>query len=87
MIPGQKNRLCLIVSYGRSKTFYFLCYFQGRPVRVKIGKLGYKSLASTQVYARLAVEPIRESMQRGTDKMLGVLNMDTTPNQPLPISL
>ncbi len=51
-----------------------------------IGKsLGHKSLASTQVYARLAVEPIRESMQRGTDKMLGFLNMDRTPNQPLPI--
>ncbi len=51
-----------------------------------IGKsLGHKSLASTQVYARLTVEPIRESMQRGTDKMLRFLNMDTTGQSPVAI--
>lgn len=32
--------------------------------------LGYKSASATQVYARLSADPIRESMQKATDKML-----------------
>ena len=36
-----------------------------------IGKsLGHKSIMATQVYARLNADPIRESMQRGTNKMM-----------------
>lgn len=38
-----------------------------------IGKsLGHKSTSATQVYSRLTVDPIRDSMQTATDKMLGV---------------
>ena len=37
-----------------------------------IGKsLGHKSPAATQIYARLSVDPVRDSMQKTTDKMLG----------------
>lgn len=37
-----------------------------------IGKsLGYKSTSATQVYSRLTVDPIRDSIQTATDKMLG----------------
>ena len=37
-----------------------------------IGKsLGHKSPSATQVYSRLTVDPIRDSMQTATDKMLG----------------
>lgn len=36
-----------------------------------IGKsLGHKSPLATQVYARLSADPVRESLQKGTDKML-----------------
>lgn len=36
-----------------------------------IGKsLGHKSTSATMVYARLSADPIRESMQKATDKML-----------------
>lgn len=39
-----------------------------------IGKsLGHKSNVATRIYARLSADPVRESMQRATDKMLGVL--------------
>ena len=33
--------------------------------------LGHKSTSATQVYSRLTVDPIRDSMQTATDKMLG----------------
>ena len=40
-----------------------------------IGKsLGHKSTSATQVYSRLTVDPIRDSMQTATDKMLGFVN-------------
>lgn len=36
-----------------------------------IGKsLGHKSLAATQIYARLNLDPVRESVNRATDAML-----------------
>ncbi len=36
-----------------------------------IGKsLGHKSQAATQIYSRLSVDPVRDSMQKATDKML-----------------
>lgn len=51
------------MSYGGSKTFYFLCYFQGRPVRVKIGKVGQTSL----IDARRAAVTMREQANKGED--------------------
>ena len=43
-----------------------------------IGKsLGHKSTSATQVYSRLTVDPIRDSMQTATDKMLGVVDSDS----------
>ena len=40
-----------------------------------IGKaLGDKTVAATQVYSRLTMDPIRDSMQRGADKMLEFVN-------------
>lgn len=36
-----------------------------------IGKsLGHKSTSTTMVYARMSADPVRESMQKATDKML-----------------
>lgn len=36
-----------------------------------IGKsLGHKSASATQVYARLTVDPVRNAMQKATDKMM-----------------
>lgn len=33
--------------------------------------LGHKSTSTTQVYARLTADPVRESMQKATDRMMG----------------
>ncbi len=42
-----------------------------------IGKsLGHKSISSTQIYSRLTADPIRESMQKATDKMLDFIKKD-----------
>ncbi|MBQ8686265.1 MAG: hypothetical protein IJ517_00710 [Alphaproteobacteria bacterium] len=35
--------------------------------------LGHCSTAATQIYARLSCDPVRESMQRTTNSMLGLL--------------
>lgn len=41
-----------------------------------IGKsLGHKSTSATLVYARLSADPVRESMQKATDKMLELINV------------
>lgn len=40
---GCEN-LSLIVSYGGSKTYYFLKFFQKRPLRIKIGKTSERKL-------------------------------------------
>jgi hypothetical protein len=46
-----------------------------------IGKgLGHRSLASTGVYTRLNLDPVRESMNRATQAMLGALAV--SPNGP-----
>ena len=43
-----------------------------------IGKsLGHKSTSATQVYARLSMDPIRDSMQKATDMMMDFLNVDS----------
>lgn len=42
-----------------------------------IGKsLGHKSTSATMVYARLSADPIRESMQKATDRMLEFVGGD-----------
>lgn len=42
-----------------------------------LGKaLGDKTMAAVRVYARLTMDPIRESIQRGADKMLEFVNSD-----------
>lgn len=42
-----------------------------------IGKsLGHKSTSATQVYARLSIDPIRDSMQKATDKMMEFKSMN-----------
>ena len=44
-----------------------------------IGKaLGDKTSAATKVYARLTMDPVRDSIQRGADKMLEFVNSDNT---------
>ena len=43
-----------------------------------IGKsLGHKSTSATQVYARLSMDPIRDSIQKATDMMMDFLNVDS----------
>jgi integrase len=43
-----------------------------------IGKsLGHKSASATQIYARLTIDPIRDSMQRATDTMMGFVEKQT----------
>lgn len=42
-----------------------------------IGKsLGHKATATTNVYARLSADPVRDSMQKATDKMIGFFNRE-----------
>ena len=36
--------------------------------------LGDKTSAATRVYARLTMDPVRDSIQRGADKMLEFVN-------------
>lgn len=38
--------------------------------------LGHKSMAATEVYARLSTDPVRESVQRGTDKILSFVKAE-----------
>lgn len=41
-----------------------------------IGKsLGHKSASATQVYARLTVDPVRNAMQKATDKMMELISV------------
>ena len=38
-----------------------------------IGKrLGYKSMKSTQIYARLNLDPVRASVEKATEAMFGI---------------
>lgn len=58
---GCKN-LCLIVSYGGSKTYYYLKYYQNRPMRLKIGKTTEKKL----IEARAEVNKLNSMAANGT---------------------
>jgi integrase len=37
--------------------------------------LGHKSASATQVYARLTTDPIKESMQKATDRMMELVGL------------
>lgn len=54
------------------KSNVFMCHMIVTDVIMNtIGKsLGHKSTSATQVYARLTVDPVRNAMQKVTDKMM-----------------
>lgn len=60
---GSKDGLCLIVSYGGSKTFYAYMKYQGMPKRIKIGKFGHVELET----ARRKAHTMRERAICGED--------------------
>ncbi len=60
---GSKDGLCLIVSYGGSKTFYAYMKYQGIPKRIKIGKFGHVELDD----ARKAAHTMREKASHNED--------------------
>lgn len=65
---GSKDGLCLIVSYGGSKTFYFFAFFQGRPIRVKISKWGHISLADARKRAHTMREQVNNNEDPSTNR-------------------
>lgn len=65
---GSKDGLCLIVSYGGSKTFYFFAFFQGRPIRVKIGRSGHISLADARKRAHTMREQVNNDEDPSTNR-------------------
>ncbi len=58
---GSKYGLCVIVTYGGSKTYYFYMKHNGRPVRIKIGRVGEKKLFT----ARQEAEDMRQMAAHG----------------------
>lgn len=60
---GSQDGLMLIVTYGGTKTYYFYMFFNGRPVRVKIGRVGDIKL----VAARKRAHTLREQASDGED--------------------
>jgi len=59
---GQPG-LCIIVTYGGTKTYYFYTKFLGVPKRVKIGRVGVTKL----VEARMKARELRTIADHGTD--------------------
>lgn len=59
---GQAG-LCIIVTYGGTKTYYFYTKFLGVPKRVKIGRVGTIKL----VEARMKARELRTTADHGTD--------------------
>lgn len=60
---GSADGLQLIITYGGSKTYYFYAFFNGRPVRVKLGKVGQMKL----INARAKAHTMREQLIKGDD--------------------
>lgn len=61
---GTTDGLMLIITYGGTKTYYFSMFFQGRPTRVKISRVGDIKL----VDARAKAHTLREdATQHGID--------------------
>lgn len=59
---GQPG-LCVILTYGGTKTYYFYTKFRGVPKRVKIGRVGVIKL----IEARIKVRELRALADRGQD--------------------
>ena len=59
---GQAG-LCIIVTYGGTKTYYFYNKFFGVPKRIKIGRVGVTKL----VEARMKARELRTVADRGQD--------------------
>ncbi|MDR0726943.1 MAG: site-specific integrase [Rickettsiales bacterium] len=60
---GSTDGLMLIVTYGGTKTYYFYMLFQGRPTRVKLGRVGDIKLLD----ARAKAHTMREQATMGED--------------------
>ena len=61
---GTTDGLMLIITYGGTKTYYFNMFFQGRPIRVKIGRAGDIKLIDAKAKAHTLRE---DATQRGID--------------------
>ncbi len=59
----SNDGLCLLVSYGGSKTYFFQMYFRGRGVKTKIGSAKLIKLAE----AKLKAHTLREMGEQGKD--------------------
>ena len=59
---GQAG-LCVMITYGGTKTYYFYTKFLGTPKRVKIGRVGVTKL----VDARMKARELRTEADRGND--------------------
>lgn len=60
---GTKDGLCVIVTYGGTKTYYSYLKFQGAPLRTKIGRVGDIKL----IDARAEAHTMREMATKGKD--------------------
>ena len=59
---GQAG-LCVMITYGGTKTYYFYTKFLGVPKRVKIGRVGVTKL----VDARMKARELRTEADKGND--------------------
>ncbi len=68
---GSKSGLCVIVTYGGAKTYYFYMKYKGRPVRIKICRVGEKKLVKVREEAeamkQMAAHDRRPTNKRQTD--------------------
>ena len=60
---GSMDGLCVIVTYGGTKTYYAYMKFQGVPRRVKIARVGQMKL----IEARMKAHTLKERSLRGED--------------------
>lgn len=60
---GSKDGLCIIVTYGGTKTYYAYMKFNGSPKRIKIGRVGQIKL----IKAREVAHTLKEQATLGQD--------------------
>lgn len=60
---GSRDGLCVIITYGGTKTYYSYMKFQGVPKRIKIGRVGQIKLFD----ARLQAHTFKEMATKGED--------------------
>lgn len=65
---GCQDGLCIIVTYGGTKTFYFFMKFQGSPKRVKIGRVGHIELSDARAMAHTLREDATKNGQDPSEK-------------------